>query len=113
MLYAQFSASGEIQKLSSSLVDGWEVIEADDPRISKYLNQHPEAFRVIQEALQNKDLEMVRIIEDLVQLLTKNGIIRFTDLPLPAQNKLIAKQSLRHQLSNEDHFLHFDDDIPL
>ena len=40
------------------------------------------------------------VTEDLLNILMEKGVIAFTDLPVGAQEKIIARQGLRsHQLS--------------
>ena len=38
---------------------------------------------------------MVRVLEDLINLLIDNGVIRITDLPEAAQQKLLERGALR------------------
>jgi len=45
--------------------------------------------------LQRSDLEMIRVYEDVVDLLISKGIICLTDLPLPAQDKLLRRRHMR------------------
>ena len=42
---------------------------------------------------------MARIIEDLITILMDKGVIAFTDLPGGAQEKIIARQGLRSEVS--------------
>lgn len=49
------------------------------------------------DALVNSDLPMVRVLDDLIDMLVASGSIRFTDFPEQAQQKLFARRSLRQQ----------------
>jgi hypothetical protein len=40
----------------------------------------------------------VRVLEDVIDLLVEKGVFRFTDLPAPAQEKLLSRRSLRSSL---------------
>ena len=51
--------------------------------------------------LSRTDVEMVRIVEDLVDLLIRKNIILLTDLPRVAQSKLISRKRLRAKVSSE------------
>ena len=51
-----------------------------------------------QGSLQESDMWLVRVLEDLIDLLIDRDVIRFTDLPLPAQEKLMERRSLRQTL---------------
>ncbi|TVP93355.1 MAG: tryptophan synthase subunit beta like protein [Pseudomonadaceae bacterium] len=48
-----------------------------------------------QAALQASDYELIRVLEDLIDLLSESGTIRFTDLPIEAQRKLLERKSIR------------------
>ena len=47
------------------------------------------------------DLEFVRVLEDVVQLLIDKGVILFTDLPDSAQQKIMLRQQLRSKFSGK------------
>ncbi|MDH3993839.1 MAG: tryptophan synthase subunit beta like protein [Gammaproteobacteria bacterium] len=47
------------------------------------------------------DLEFVRVLEDVVQLLIDKGVILFTDLPDSAQRKIMLRQQLRSKFSGK------------
>lgn len=49
-------------------------------------------------SLADSDLGLVRVLEDLIDVLIEKDLIRFTDLPMPAQNKLMHRRGLRHAL---------------
>ena len=50
-------------------------------------------------ALSESDLAMIRVVEDVVDLLIEQNLLRFTDLPAPAQDKLMQRRSLRQTLN--------------
>lgn len=50
-------------------------------------------------ALSESDQAMIRVVEDVVDLLIAQNLLRFTDLPAPAQEKLMERRSLRQALS--------------
>jgi hypothetical protein len=51
-----------------------------------------------QKELATTDLELVRVLEDLVDLLIERDVIRFTDFPEAAQKKFLARRCLRSSL---------------
>lgn len=51
------------------------------------------------QALTATDMDLVRVIEDVVDLLIERNLLRFTDLPAPAQEKLLHRRSLRRSLN--------------
>lgn len=44
------------------------------------------------------DLAMVRVLEDLIDVLIDNGAIRFDQLPRDAQEKILQRRGLRREL---------------
>jgi hypothetical protein len=73
---------------------GFEFLADDAAEVKEFLRdlQTPP-----QKSLAQSDLEMVRVLEDLVGLLIERSVIRFTDLPIAAQKKLLSRQELRNQ----------------
>ena len=64
---------------------------------------HPDVVAFLSDAAQGQeslfspqtDLEMVRIIEDLIELLISKNVIVLTDLPMAVQKKLLLQQNRR------------------
>ena len=52
------------------------------------------------DELIQSDADMVRVLEDLIDVLIDRGVIQFTDLPKPAQAKLLQRKETRATLSN-------------
>jgi len=50
--------------------------------------------------LEQSDIELVRVLEDLVDVLTQKGVILFTELPEAAQQKLLRRKTARHIVQN-------------
>jgi hypothetical protein len=50
-------------------------------------------------SLGETDLAMVRVVEDIVDLLIEQNLLRFTDLPTPAQEKLLQRRKLRESVN--------------
>ena len=51
-------------------------------------------------ALSQSDTSLVRVLEDLIDVLITRGVIQFTDLPEAAQAKLLERRETRASLSN-------------
>ncbi|TCJ13912.1 hypothetical protein EZJ19_09645 [Parasulfuritortus cantonensis] len=49
-------------------------------------------------ALGESDLAVIRVVEDLIDLLIDKNVLCFTDLPAAAQEKLLNRRSLRRAL---------------
>jgi len=50
--------------------------------------------------LSQSDTSLVRVLEDLIDVLITRGVIQFTDLPEAAQAKLLERRETRANLSN-------------
>lgn len=103
MRYVQRDASGMV----------CAVYAAPQPTAQEELpDGHPDllAFLRIPPAhtLGESDLALVRVIEDLVDLLVQKGVILFTDLPTQAQSKLLMRGRLRQSLNPVAPFLSDD-----
>lgn len=61
--------------------------------------------------LRATDQDLIRVLEDLVNLLIEKRIIRFTDLPDDAQQKLLGRRRARERLSGSESPVIDTDDI--
>ncbi len=52
------------------------------------------------KALSQSDADMVRVVEDLIDLLIEHQVFIFTDLPEPVQKKLNSRKRLRYQMNS-------------
>ena len=98
MPYVQRDSDGRIiALLGAPSADASEMKAANDPEVLSFLSteeQHKELTRLL--AL--TDAETIRILEDLIDLLVEQRIIRFTDLPDSAQDKLLNRRRTRAKL---------------
>lgn len=76
---------------------GQEKLSPDHPDVVAYLQEASPSMML--DELSRSDLEMARIVEDLIDVLVSKNILNFTDLPLAAQRKLVGRQKLRRNLS--------------
>ena len=53
----------------------------------------------LHQVLSSSDLDIVRVLEDVIDLLCKNRVIAFTDLPASAQKKLTNRKNIRSDIS--------------
>jgi len=86
-----------------------EHLALDDPELVGFLSgedgARPKerihgASREIQSELEASDLELVRVIEDLIGVLIEKQVIMMTDLPKAAQTKLSKRFRLRSKLQD-------------
>jgi len=85
---------------------GWEAIE-DDPK--DYI-QFLESSLAKSAPFRESDIQLVRVLEDVINLLIERSVIRFTDLPLTAQKRLNDRESMRKK-TNLTGLMSDNDDI--
>jgi hypothetical protein len=95
--------SGRISGVSDHAEVGIsEEVRADDPELGQFLVDQglttPEAIR---QRLAESDLQMVRLVDDLIDVLMEKGVIRFTDLPQAAGEKYLHRQVARRRLQSD------------
>lgn len=101
MILVKRNANGEVIAVSREPLLGderagenWSVASGDEAEVLAF-------SRVITAAanpLGPSDLGLVRVLEDVIDLLVDRAVIRFTDLPLPAQQKLMERRGAREAL---------------
>ena len=95
MVYVRRDNSNRV--ISLSLVETpehRESLPADAPELAGFV-------RILtrgQGELATTDQDMARVLEDLIHLLLEHDVIRFTDFPQAAQEKLLARSSMRCSL---------------
>jgi len=112
MPYAIRNQQGKIISLVSEAPQGaTNPISAKDPEVIEFLNTHNHQESP-QRALADSDLEIVRVTEDIIQLLIRKNIILFTDLPSAVQSKLLNREKLRSSMqAPADNFLDDNESI--
>ncbi|XZG71203.1 hypothetical protein ACTSKR_04855 [Chitinibacteraceae bacterium HSL-7] len=94
MPYAQRDAQGRLIAVhDEARADAREFIPAASPEVTALLGSRP-----ADAAFNDLDLEFVRVIEDVIDVLIDKNLITLTDLPPQAQAKLLARQRLRRTL---------------
>jgi len=107
MLYVKWSEGGRLDDFAFVAKPGYEPTTLSDPRVQAWLKDEANQQK-IDAVLEQMDLEMARVVEDLIDLLIDKGLILFTDLPEVVQNKILFKRSLRSTL--QPSLLHENDD---
>lgn len=94
-----------VQRNAEGMVVG--LMREEGESAQEYLAPaHPEVMAFLSEAVPGQesqfsprtDLEMVRVIEDLVDLLIAKNVIVLTDLPEAVQRKLLSQRNRRSRL---------------
>lgn len=71
-----------------------ERVAVNDPRVSAFLGR--EIAGPDGEFL-SLDLDLIRVLEDLVDVLIERNVITFTDLPPAAQEKIFRRRTKREK----------------
>lgn len=80
-----------------------EQVALDDPDLVAYLAGGIDGNGTtanIRAALEASDLELIRVIEDVITVLIDKRVFMLTDLPPAAQQKLARRYNLRSKLSD-------------
>ncbi|MCE3044015.1 MULTISPECIES: hypothetical protein [Legionella] len=96
MIYVKRNEKGEICALFDKSMPGLEAVDLENPEIVEFLNRcdGEHKFKLIQS-----DLQLIRVLEDLIELLISKNIISITDFPEPVIRKLLARQGIRKKIS--------------
>lgn len=103
MLYAERDADGvivAIRKIAES-----EAAAAGKERIGTselvgFLAES-EARLPYERLLAQLDTDVIRVLDDLVDLLVRKNVILFTDLPEEARQKLYERKRVRHKMQEQ------------
>ncbi|MBB3183209.1 hypothetical protein FHR95_000750 [Halomonas fontilapidosi] len=97
-MYIKRDDEGRIELVSrDETPECQEYLSADSEELLAFLMEGEKARG--QAPFQASDLAFVRVLEDVIELLMDKGVISFTDLPEPAQEKVMERQSLRRRLN--------------
>lgn len=91
------------------------LLAAPEPGAEDYLPAtHPDVCAFLGHALPHNfsglDAEFIRVMEDLIDVLTDKNLLRITDLPAEAQRKLLARKDMRKRMKGALDLIG-DDDI--
>lgn len=106
MPYALRHPDGRVLSLHRSPEAGAEFLAADHPAVQAFLGGAPGAEP---DGFAKLDADLVRVIEDLIDVLITRQVIRISDLPVQAQEKLFARKSFRDRRPAQALRLYADD----
>ncbi|MFL1527226.1 tryptophan synthase subunit beta [Pseudomonas sp. O230] len=106
MFYVQRNAEGQLMRVEAeAYIGASETLPADHPDLQAWFasevmaTSHKQLQQIKQlKQLRQSDLDMIRVLDDLIQVLTDKGVIRVTDLPAAAQAKLMDRSQAREAL---------------
>jgi hypothetical protein len=93
MAYVFKNAQGNVVAASASknLGKGWEFVEDNTKEYLEFI----ENALAQSVPFRKSDLQMARVLEDLVSILIERNVIQFTDFPQAAQKRLNDRQTMR------------------
>ena len=102
MLYAKLDSQGNILDVKTSPDEEYDVLVAPDNPIVANLLAEKLDEKTSQDLLYSSDQEMMRVLEDLIDLLTEKRLIQFTELPTAAQKKILSRKWVRNMHNSGD-----------
>ncbi len=103
MLFIERDQNGAIVAIhNNNPQKEFEQVSLKDPEVLQFLQQTNASDELMTRALAQSDSDLVRVVEDLIQLLIDRNIINFTDLPSEAQTKIRNRQTIRSRLAETD-----------
>ena len=88
--------------------DAPEYLPAGHPEVLAFAGQGDGSGE--RPDMRQSDLEMIRVYEDLIDILISKRIVVLTDFPTAAQEKLVRRKRLRSSLSSLTEVLGPEDD---
>ena len=108
MLYGLRDNAGKLVAIGEQAIsEQWqELDDASDEVIQFLQRQSPNGET---QALEDSDAAFIRVLDDLIELMIEKQLIQFTELPQPAQDKLLKRRWYRQQLKGDDDTTHLMD----
>ncbi|WP_281646402.1 hypothetical protein [Parendozoicomonas sp. Alg238-R29] len=108
MLYGLRDDAGTLIALGEKQVsEQWQRVDENAEDVRQFLQrQNPNGET---QALEDSDKQFIRVLDDLIELMIEKQLIQFTELPQPAQDKLLKRRWYRQQLKGDDDTTHLID----
>lgn len=97
MVYVERDAQGRLLRVEQIPFDGSEHIAVESEELQTWLKMREEVKARL-DSLNSSDLELVRVLEDVIIVLVDRGVIQYTDLPAAAREKLDQRAVARADL---------------
>lgn len=104
MVYVQRDQSGKLLRVEQEPFEGMsEVLAFESEELQRWLRVKLDVEAKL-SALKSTDTDLVRVLEDLINVLVERGLISYTDLPAAARQKLDERALIRADLEGiSDH----------
>jgi len=111
MPYIQRDKNGAITKVfETQQPEAEEYIAFDSSELITFITRFAKSEDT-KAALSSSDIDLIRVLEDLINTLIDHKVILFTDLPLAAREKLSAREKIRGHLSSLDNLVGDDEGL--
>ncbi|HEB50013.1 MAG TPA: hypothetical protein ENI89_05335 [Desulfobulbus sp.] len=101
MLYIERDQDGHIVAIrQGQAADGLEPASLLDEEVLSFLRGSGE-IDALAQVLSMSDASIIRVLEDLVDVLVRKKVILFTDLPAEAQEKIRQRQRMRRRIGHD------------
>ncbi len=97
MPYVVRDEEGTVRAVFDTPVEGSEAVAPDDPDLGEFIHNNAQTGMVLDEWVES-DLALVRVVEDLVEVLVDKGVFMFNELPQGAQKKLNTRRGRRKEM---------------
>jgi hypothetical protein len=92
MPYVHRDARGQIDRIHRDAVTGAEFLPPEHPELLQMVGGSAKGANFA-----HLDTGLIRVLEDLVDVLVGHNVLRITDLPAEAQQKLFARKHFRER----------------
>ena len=101
MPYVKRGPGGRVAAIfAEAQADAREYVRSDADEVRRFVGAGGAVAGDPRQSLTESDLELVRVLEDLISVLLDKNIIQQTDLPEEARAKLLRRRQLRGELDN-------------
>ena len=113
MIFVKRDTDGKIVALyQKAIEEGMESLAMNHVDVVAFLNNCDNEQKY---AMLRSDLQLIRVIEDVIEILLSKNIINITDFPPTVVEKLMKRRGIRTQLSDamgiiEEDYDYMDDD---
>ena len=96
MRFVLRNTSGSICSVHGEPVPGAEALSVGHPEVQAFMASDEQ-----QSSFAGLDADLVRVLEDLIDVLIERNVLRITDLPAEAQQKLFARKHFRSRVQRK------------
>ncbi|MGF6098591.1 tryptophan synthase subunit beta [Pseudomonas sp. 18175] len=108
MFYVQRDHNNALVRVEAqAFAEATETLPADHHEVQAWFGG--DEIENSLKQLKSSDLEMIRVLDDLIQVLTSKGVIRITDLPPAAQAKFLERTQARAALGGLSELINDDE----